>query len=1418
MMLALAACHDRASQPPPVAARSSALYSPPMSVLLPAPSCDDGSESNVVNATVIGDSTLEGCDPRGANCTSYCAPYFPDAPPAVAACGNGVVDPGEECDDGAKNGTDPEGCNATCQQPGVSGSCAGCTPTAGADGTYCPECAAANTTVTWNGLEYSDPYGNVLALRAAPNQPLNVTDWAAAPPSDTVNCAPSNGSGGCACIEPPITPSNVPADPLPPCGIAGAQCDVIAPPLQDFYQAAPLVNAGNVTLSDPSGTQYPSCQAVASYTFTIDRVYGPQPPAALSVQLGDKDQEWMARLVERGLVGRYAYVDVLYFGPAFSTLVLDVNAGTTKHVGFNTPLQNYPAGSSSPTADYVVPCVSGSCGVGGGSSAPPMYQSPVCGWHVATFAVPAIAFNPRWDATDPDAQEDGPIPDAQPNTIDLYAGEQYAGAGNCFTTAVANAGPKQIEIKGVNIRLQAPPAFLFVHGINSNRLGWRDWLNEIDNFKAYGIVARAPSLGPDPMSKAIQNNSSADNADTIGAELHKYRKETKISEWSIVAHSKGGIDTINYLDKMPASKLMKEAQPIRIIHFMTINSPLAGSVMGDFASLFYFMYRNRAHPVSGWGDWKNLYVDDNGGTSPQFFPPGTGRPPQYWLGSVENSVWQVRKAPGHQGPQPPALDNLRTIAGRQNTRVDWNDIRIHDHKVGGAKVDWLDYHENPASNRQKKNEDVTKWPAPTVVGGAVNHTWDQKTILNSAPGDAVSIVQNWTNPDHIVYLGTSSDADFNRANAEQNCRTNGKWTVDASGFHHGCIDKEEDNNFTGWIGEHVQPNATISLYQFGRIFDSVWLQWYHEDGTVGLNAKLLGVPLGVKKHYNVFDFTGIEQPTIAGQTAASVGHDNDFMVSRESAQHPCTKSNAKDANCQWRFFSSAKDYSWESVFKDLGNNLSWKDYKTRKCRSGMNHIDVVSGKNLCLLDLAINRTIDVAAKMYIAGLGAAIIGNVGPAFRGVSANPAPLGTMSPQCSGRVCGPDGAGSACECDAAGNCASGPAGSVCSDTGNWCVPSCGSATCGSDGCGGACGSCPASARCVGGACCTPACTGACGASDGCGGTCCAGSGCAPVGCGTCQVADACGAACVAAVDGTACTTASGGAGSCTGGACACAPSCAGKACGPDGCGGSCGACSGAALCTAEGQCCTADCANKSCGAPDGCGGFCDVSSGCLPIACGGGDGGCAPDPSGKTCLAPDGGTCPLCVPNCDGKYCGQSDGCGDVCCSCYSNCIPITCVLPSEHPNLCGSQCILDSIVTDIGDGGCTPDCSGVVCGSPDRCGGFCCVGSGCIAVKCDDVGVDTQCNGPNECGSACVSNADGTECAGGRCLGGTCWAGGGQPGAPPPWTPMDYGPGPSSGGCSLVARAPAPASPLRDWIVLLLFAIAGSRIARGTRREH
>ena len=168
-------------------------------------------------------------------------------------------------------------------------------------------------------------------------------------------------------------------------------------------------------------------------------------------------------------------------------------------------------------------------------------------------------------------------------------------------------------------------------------------------------------------------------------------------------------------------------------------------------------------------------------------------------------------------------------------------------------------------------------------------------------------------------------------------------------------------------------------------------------------------------------------------------------------------------------------------------------------------------------------------------------------------------------------------------------------------------------------------------------------------------------------------------------------------------CTPNCTGKVCGDDGCGGSCGTCPSGQACNSSGQCggCTPNCSGKVCGS-DGCGGSC---------------GNC---PSGQTCNASGqcGGTNSCTHPICSTgvKLVSGCDPCVTEICAADSYCCSTKwdniCV--GEVSSICGQSC-----------GGCTPNCTGKVCGS-DGCGGSC--GNCPSGQTCNASG---QCGGTNSC---------------------------------------------------------------------------------------
>lgn len=238
-------------------------------------------------------------------------------------------------------------------------------------------------------------------------------------------------------------------------------------------------------------------------------------------------------------------------------------------------------------------------------------------------------------------------------------------------------------------------------------------------------------------------------------------------------------------------------------------------------------------------------------------------------------------------------------------------------------------------------------------------------------------------------------------------------------------------------------------------------------------------------------------------------------------------------------------------------------------------------------------------------------------------------------------------------------------------------------------------------------------------------------------------------------------------------CIPNCDGKECGDDGCGGTCGDCAQGSTCLSDFVCHLNPCSGWTCdpryyAAQDGC----DCDCGCWDPDCD------LPDQllyncaDGEWCEQP--GICVgNCVPNCDGKECGD-DGCGGTCGGCADAAVcgtDFVCHAASCEGS-CGGQslglCWCDEECVSWGDccadvctfcgelshcGTCVPDCSGKECGD-DGCGGSC--GICDTGLWCDATGlcqtqagpqtceqIDTcmgNCNSDQACAQACYDSAD------------------------------------------------------------------------------
>lgn len=151
-------------------------------------------------------------------------------------------------------------------------------------------------------------------------------------------------------------------------------------------------------------------------------------------------------------------------------------------------------------------------------------------------------------------------------------------------------------------------------------------------------------------------------------------------------------------------------------------------------------------------------------------------------------------------------------------------------------------------------------------------------------------------------------------------------------------------------------------------------------------------------------------------------------------------------------------------------------------------------------------------------------------------------------------------------------------------------------------------------------------------------------------------------------------------------------------------------------------------------------------------------------------------LCVPECDGRECGD-DGCGGSCGKCpmaAPSCHMGLCVVDCEDcgdrecgfdgcGNPCGTcpaaapLCVNGYCMVEGEDVQCQPDCSSKQCG-PDGCGGTCgqcpqdkrCVQGLCQSATCQKDCVDRVC-GDDGCGGSCGLCADGELCMDGACVG-------------------------------------------------------------------
>ena len=190
---------------------------------------------------------------------------------------------------------------------------------------------------------------------------------------------------------------------------------------------------------------------------------------------------------------------------------------------------------------------------------------------------------------------------------------------------------------------------------------------------------------------------------------------------------------------------------------------------------------------------------------------------------------------------------------------------------------------------------------------------------------------------------------------------------------------------------------------------------------------------------------------------------------------------------------------------------------------------------------------------------------------------------------------------------------------------------------------------------------------------------------------------------------------------------------------------------------------------------------------------------DPLGEHLIA-----CVGCVPDCDGKECGD-DGCGDNCgeCECGESCITGGCVFTACQGKECGDdgcggecgQCPLANDTCEEGQCICIPSCANKFCGD-NGCGGSCgvcdekfvCLGAVCACIpSCEDkeCGSDGCLGSCGFCDKPLVCKLYACQCSYGHCVPGdnldeVC--GGTSPGNCGEWQCVD--------GCCEVYQTPPP----------------------------
>jgi hypothetical protein len=196
------------------------------------------------------------------------------------------------------------------------------------------------------------------------------------------------------------------------------------------------------------------------------------------------------------------------------------------------------------------------------------------------------------DAVFPEAREDGWATLSVAIPIDQVAlAPAKADRGvNAFAVVVDAASPAAcdvtVAVRSLSIRIAAQAPVVLVHGVNDySEQAWGEaaallrrsgFLPDLDvDFS--GLADK-----PNPDGKPGFNGSVVDDVVRIEERLRRLDRDYGTRDVHLVAHSKGGIDLVNFLaTRYPA---LKSTGALRVLSLQTLATPHAGSVNADIVA------------------------------------------------------------------------------------------------------------------------------------------------------------------------------------------------------------------------------------------------------------------------------------------------------------------------------------------------------------------------------------------------------------------------------------------------------------------------------------------------------------------------------------------------------------------------------------------------------------------------------------------------------------------------------------------------------------------------------------------------------------------------------------------------------------------------------------------------------------------